>query len=478
MLLFWGKDLLFFYNNAFRASLGNDGKHPAVGKRGEEVWAEIWADVKPLIDQVLNTGEPTWSEDQLLPIYRNGQIEEVYWTFSYSAVRDADGRPEGVFVTCSETTEKVTSLALLAEVNANEQVKSRREIAEVNERLHIALEAGSLGYTEVDLATGTMQCNEQFKKCYGRAADEGFTYSDLFEAMLPEYREEIKEKVAIAKADGSLYKAIYEVKWPDGSVHWINAHGRPRYDRFGNADRMVGIVLDVTEQKQDEQRKNDFIGMVSHELKTPLTSLNASLQMVQRGISGREKPFSGLLDKSINQVRKMTTMINGFLNVSRLESGKIHINKQDFDLAVLIREAEDEIVPMYPSHHFIFHPVEPTIVSADKEKISHVINNLITNAIKYSSPGSTIEIACITKAGAGQFSVKDEGIGISAEDMQQLFDRYYRVPGNPNVSGFGIGLYLSCEIIKRHQGRIWANSEVGKGSTFCFSLPVKTIGER
>src|ERR1700733_14142290 len=106
MFLWWGPELIQFYNDAYRPSLGNNGKHPsAVGQKGEDCWQEIWPIIKPLIDQVLNTGEATWSEDQLIPIYRNGRLEDVYWTFSYSPVIDESGTPAGVLVTCTETTD-------------------------------------------------------------------------------------------------------------------------------------------------------------------------------------------------------------------------------------------------------------------------------------------------------------------------------------------------------------------------------------
>jgi signal transduction histidine kinase len=112
MFLFWGPQLTCFYNDAFRPSLGNDGKHPAIlGIPAQEAWAEIWHIIKPMIDQVMDGGEGIWSEDQLIPIFRNGSIEKVYWTFSYSPIIDESGKPAGVFVTCMETTSKVQSQA-------------------------------------------------------------------------------------------------------------------------------------------------------------------------------------------------------------------------------------------------------------------------------------------------------------------------------------------------------------------------------
>lgn len=165
-----------------------------------------------------------------------------------------------------------------------EQVMAREELAHTNERLTIALDVGSLGYAEVDLATGKIISNEQFKSFYGVHKEEEFTYADLFEAMLPQYREDVRRSSALARATNTLYKAVYEVAWPDGSIHWISAQARPLYNKSGTADRIIAITSDITEQKKDEQRKNDFITMVSHELKTPLTSLSAYIQMLYSGL--------------------------------------------------------------------------------------------------------------------------------------------------------------------------------------------------
>src|SRR5688572_8238234 len=120
MFLWWGKDLIQFYNDAYRPSLGNDGKHPgALGQNGADCWTEIWPTIKPLIDQVLDSGEATWSEDQFIPIYRNGQLEDVYWTFGYSPVFDDNNQVGGVLVTCTETTKNVLSIKMAEESESN-----------------------------------------------------------------------------------------------------------------------------------------------------------------------------------------------------------------------------------------------------------------------------------------------------------------------------------------------------------------------
>ena len=161
-------------------------------------------------------------------------------------------------------------------------------------------------------------------------------------------------------------------------------------------------------------------------------------------------------------------MINSFLNVSRLESGKIHLDKKEFDLNKLLNDVVDETRLINPSHNITLMQSEPVLVFADKDKIDHVVSNLLSNAIKYSPRGTEITVRCKLVKGLVQVSVEDKGIGIKPHDVERLFERYYRVESNDlkHISGFGIGLYLSSEIIQRHDGKIWVESEFDKGSTF------------
>ncbi|MFI5158594.1 MAG: PAS domain S-box protein [Sphingobacteriales bacterium] len=261
----------------------------------------------------------------------------------------------------------------------------------------------------------------------------------------------------------------------DGREVPISLTVSPIFDAEGTIIGASKIARDISERQKDELRKSDFIGMVSHELKTPLTSLTALIQVAKSKLAKSEDVFlASAMAKAETQVRKMSTMINGFLNISRLESGKIAIDKQPFDMAELMHEVEQEVMTTYASHEIVFAPVEPTLVNADPDKIGHVINNLINNAVKYSAAGTRINVACQTVSGEAWVSVQDRGFGISDKDAENLFDRYYRVedPNTKHISGFGIGLYLSAEIITRHEGKIWVESELGVGSTFHFSLPL------
>jgi PAS domain S-box-containing protein len=261
----------------------------------------------------------------------------------------------------------------------------------------------------------------------------------------------------------------------DGRLIDVSLTISPVKDLQGNIIGLSKIARDITEKKLDETRKSDFIGMVSHELKTPLTSLSALLQVANRKLQDSPDKFlADAMEKSNIQVRRMTAMINGFLNISRLESGKIHIERQTFDLEILISDMISEARLTVSSHAIQFSSCGPLEVQSDRDKIGSVISNFISNGVKYSPKGKNIEVACQMKDDQAIVSVKDEGMGIKPEDLGKIFDRYYRVETahTRHISGFGIGLYLSSEIIERHGGRVWAESESGVGSIFYFSLPL------
>jgi len=239
---------------------------------------------------------------------------------------------------------------------------------------------------------------------------------------------------------------------------------------------MLGTIVDVTENKRDEIRKNDFIAMASHELKTPLTSLKAYIQLLETKLSAAPDPFvKTALSKSINQVNKMTALVHSFLDLSRLEPGKLQLKRTVFDINKLIEECINDSRMITGTHALLFSHVGICNVNADREKMGQVVSNFISNAIKYSSKGSTVSIKCeITDTDRVEVSVTDEGIGIKPKDQEKIFQRFYRVDDNDkkHISGFGIGLYLSNEIIQRHKGKIWVKSTPGKGSAFFFSLPL------
>ncbi len=603
MFLWWGEDLIQFYNDAYRPSLGNNGKHPtALGQPGVDCWPEIWPVIKPLIEQVMSGGESIWRKDQLIPIFRNGRMENVYWTFGYSRVNDEDGNPGGVLVICNETTDEIETYRETAQAKddleftieaaelgtwdlnpftnkfiGNDTLKSwfglpsdaeielseainvmvetdrdrvaeairramtygngggydisytivnpanptprvvrakgkalfntnndayrfsgilqditqekiaEQKIKESNLRLErtyeqakLSKQAAQLGTFDMDLENGTLEWDERCRILFGVTHQDTVSYEkDFVTGLHPDDRSRILsviKNVFIRSVSNGDYDVEYRtIGAEDQVLRWVRAKGKAYFNSDDKPVRFIGSVLDITEQKLNELRKNDFIAMVSHELKTPLTSLKAYVQILIPRLRKSGDDFTvEMLGKANLQVKKMTEMINGFLNISRLDAGRIHLDKSSFMLNDLIKESLENFALTSTSHHLYFLPYENLKVNADYEKIGQVINNLLSNAVKYSPRGKLIEISCRREANMAVVSVKDEGMGIKPQDIGKLFERFYRVESKHTlaISGFGIGLYLCSEIIQIHEGKIWIESEKGKGSTFHFSIPM------
>ncbi len=349
------------------------------------------------------------------------------------------------------------------------------KLADSEEKLRQAIETGKMGTWSINPKTLDITMSGFVKDLLGLPLDQPATMESIMKAINPEYHDILNKALKNALTRHLSSDNEYTVNnLITGEEKWVRATGKVFVDQHGNATEYSGLFIDITEQKLDELRKNDFIGMVSHELKTPLTAINGFVQVLQRKAKKDEDNYSIVaLDKTHNQIRKMTTMINGFLNVSRLESSKLLIEKSDFSLDTLLKETIEEMYISQSSHQIILNPTCEVTINADRDKIGNVISNLISNGLKYSDNGTRIEVTCKLHDTEVEVEIKDEGIGIKPDDIDKLFERYYRVKGNHTISGFGIGLYLSAEIIERHNGKIWAESEEGIGSTFHFTLPLK-----
>ncbi|MGN6178648.1 MAG: PAS domain-containing protein [Mucilaginibacter sp.] len=246
MFLWWGPDLIQFYNDAYRPSLGAEGgKHPtALGQRGEDCWQEIWPVIKPLIDQVLADGESIWSEDQLIPMYRNGALEDVYWTFGYSKVIDETGNPAGVLVICNETTEKI---------------RSYNDIKETKNELEFAVEAADLGTWDLDLATNKVIGNKRLKHWLGINEDDEIAADRAMAVVAEEDRERVTTAVqkALEKGSDGNYNITYSIISPhDGNRRVVESTGKARFDANGNVYRFSGILQDITDEYMVQQRKD------------------------------------------------------------------------------------------------------------------------------------------------------------------------------------------------------------------------------
>lgn len=355
----------------------------------------------------------------------------------------------------------------------SDERRAREELKEINQRLEVALDAGKLGSYDIELATGKMIATEQHKNNYGLPVEVPFDYSDMMRSILPNYRAYVTKQFQNAIDHNSVYRAEYEITWPDGSIHWISASGKPRYNEQGKAVRMVGVTYDITERKTNEQRKDDFITIASHELKTPITTLKSSLQLLNRM---KDSPSPVMLPKLIEQsnrsMDKISSLIEDLLNVSRMNEGQLHLSKSIFTLSDLLNQCCSH-VRAAGKHDLIFRGDKELKVFADEHRIDQVVVNLVNNAVKYAPNSREIYLEVEKEGDTAKISVKDSGPGIETEKIPHLFDRYYRADHSGiQYSGLGLGLYICAEIIRKHKGKIGAVSEVGKGSTFWFTLPL------
>jgi len=349
------------------------------------------------------------------------------------------------------------------------------DLKESEDNLHSAFNAGELGSYSLDLRTGKAEMSPKFRELYGLPSQGEINWKMVLSAIDPLYLDELNEVLERCIKTGSPVDSTYPITHlSSGERRWMRMVGKCKIDAEGNFKGVYAVLMDVTAQKQDEQRKNDFIAMVSHELKTPLTSIKGYIQVLQLKAKQEHFDFAGkALDGADRQIGKMTKMINGFLNMARLESGKISMDFSILDLNELVETVLEDHKSMSLEHRINFVSGDQLIVRADEDKLSQVVNNLISNAVKYSPNQTEIYIECYNDGKNVVFKITDQGMGISQVDLPRLFDRFYRVENlkTSTVSGFGIGLYLSAEIIERHNGKIWVESEVGKGSKFYFSLP-------
>ncbi|MEJ7830705.1 MAG: PAS domain-containing protein [Segetibacter sp.] len=260
MFLWWGEDLIQFYNDAYRPSLGNNGKHPtALGQKGKDCWPEIWPTISPLINQVMSGGSATWSEDQLIPIYRNGKIEDVYWTFSYSPVKDESGNVGGVLVVCNETTEKVKNFKTL-EINEQNfrNIFSQAPVA-------VAIYKGPSFIVEF--------ANEAVLKYWGRSLEEVIN-KPVFEALPKAAGQGYEELLTdvLTKGERLVANEVSVILERNGKMEktCINFVCEPCYDFEGSISGVIVLVNDITELvlsrkkiEESERRFRDVIEQAS-----------------------------------------------------------------------------------------------------------------------------------------------------------------------------------------------------------------------
>ena len=342
--------------------------------------------------------------------------------------------------------------------------------SEIN--LKSLMDANVIGVTITDLDGRIFEANDIFLQMIGyNRADVKAGKLNWLDRTPQEYfklNEEIKKtvlKTGIAKAFEKEYVRRDGTRVPV-------LISKVLIDK--TSKKTIAFILDMSEQKELQHRKDEFIALAAHELKTPLTSLRLLSQLSKNELEQvNNKQLDEIFTKMDQQIKSVDKLITNLLDVSRLQSGKLTYNKRLFSFDKLIKETINELQKVNNRHTFMYTSTTKEKVRADKERIKQVLTNLTTNAVKYSPLADKVIIKLTKDAKKFTVSIKDFGTGISKEQKEKIFERYYQVIDGKNkrLSGLGLGLYLSKEIIDRHHGKITLRSEPGKGSTFSFTLP-------
>jgi two-component system phosphate regulon sensor histidine kinase PhoR len=258
----------------------------------------------------------------------------------------------------------------------------------------------------------------------------------------------------------------------DGAYRWHYAQAIPFKDENDNITAWIGTNIDIDDQKKELEKKDEFIGVASHELKTPLTSLKGYVQLVelQDNLSDATKIY---VSKALTSINKLQHLIDELLDASKIKAGKLKFQKDDLNLTELIDICIENSTYMYPSFKIKKEVKDDIMVYANDERVEQVLMNLISNAVKYSPTKKEIIIRAGDDGRSAIVSVIDFGIGLLRSDQELIFQRFYRAKDHDvTMPGLGMGLYISSEIIKEHNGEMKVESKLNEGSKFSFSLPL------
>lgn len=387
-------------------------------------------------------------------------------------------------------TRQLDDLILLSIEDITDKRKVEEGLAAVEmlfqeskERLKLAIEATGLGTWDYNPLTGELIWDKRCKQLFEILPEQEISYNQFISMIHPDDGPEVDAdlKRALKKVNGGEYDQEFRtIETADKKLKWIRFKGKAYFNKHGIAYRFVGTSLDITKQKLlDEataelmKQKDDFISIASHELKTPITSLKAALQMIHR-MKDNPSPgvLSNMIELSTRSLDKVSILVEDLLNASRINHGQLHLNRGNFIIAEMIDSCCSH-VRLNGQYSILTTGDVSLSVNADKDRIEQVVVNFVNNAIKYAPESKKIEINILKVDETVKVSVTDAGPGIPAEKIPHLFDRYYRADERGlQYSGLGLGLYICAEIIKKHEGTIGAESTEGKGSSFWFALPV------
>ncbi|MGZ5263952.1 MAG: PAS domain-containing sensor histidine kinase, partial [Kaistella sp.] len=455
--IYVGEDLIIdFANDQMIKTWGKDKS--VIGKKLEDALPELQG--QPFIQilkNIFKTGEAYIAQEDRVDLVVDGELKTFYYNFSYKPLRDANGDIYGIMNVAMNVSELVS-----ARKRAEASEVEYRNLAEAMPQIVWTSSGGKFDYFNRNLLE-LLNCKEEEVHAF-----------NLEDIVHPDDLPNVKKRWEETLQHSRNFELEYRIKDSrTGEYIWFLNRATP-VTADGEVVKWIGTSTNIHEFKNLVTQKDTFLGIASHELKTPLTSLKLYAQVLERMLkkSGDEKnaEFAKKMDL---QVIKLTSLIGDLLDVTKINSGKIHLNNDVFDFEKLVQESVEEM-QMSTLHQIEITTENVGMVFADRERISQVITNLISNAIKYSPDAEKIMIEINGDGKEVIFTVKDFGIGMPVEKKDRVFEQYYRVSGDEQSTfpGLGLGLYIASQIVERSKGKIWVNSVLGKGSTFSFSLPV------
>lgn len=427
---------------------------------------------KEIVDAVYTTGKPCFINEREAILYHKGSHITGYLNLVYQPLKEQNGMVKGIMIMIHDVTELIMGRKKLEE--------SEYRYKQLIEGLPVAVyTCNTNGYINL--------YNNAAVELWGREPVSG---KDRWCGSDKIYRtdgsplplEECPMAIALREERAIEQDAIV-IERPNGIRKHVLVSPKPLFDSSGTLCGAINTLVDITAIKQtelalrkSEQQKDDFIKMASHELKTPITSIKAYIQLLIRMSDPNQDSFLNTSLRTVDkQITKLTKLVSDLLDVAKIESDGLSLNKKVFNLNELTRKITSDMQTHLDQHTIVLNEAGEFMVCADTDRISQVIVNLLANAVKYSPKANNVIISIDPSGEDVVISIKDFGIGIAHEEQDRIFERFYRVQDKSEqiFQGFGIGLYIADDIIKRHGGKIWLVSEKDKGSVFSFSLPKK-----
>jgi PAS domain S-box-containing protein len=402
---------------------------------------------------------------ETIRVHKDGTRLDV--SVSISPIRDEADRIVGAASIGRDITERKQSERERRELEqqAQQEQAARRES---EARFQAVWEATSEALALSDPEGIVLAVNPAYCALYGRAPEEvvGHDFAVIFPeeeraGAMQQYR------AVFADPDPPL---SYEtrVQRQDGTERVVEARA-DFLERDGTRVAMISAIRDVTERKRLDQAHHDFVAMTSHDLASPLTVLRARAQLLKRRQRYDEESITAILE----QKARMDRLIGDLRELARVEGGGLSIQREDVDLVGLAEEAVDRARTLTTGHAVrLTAPDLPIVVAGDRDRLGQILDNLLGNAVKYSTDGGEVLVTVEAARGQAHLRVTDQGPGIPTDAMPRLFERFYRGQPAAGGSGLGLGLYISRMLIEAHGGRIWAESAPGAGSTFTVALPL------